>query len=498
MSASGDSGVVHRLVGRLTFPGPTSVPAAHSGVVGSGAWTMVAVASNGVARLLTVVLVGRAGGVDVLGTFQTGLSIAQLLVLLLPTALGSAASKFVAQGVADRTSGDPGEVYRFLVSRLRIAAFALGVAALGVWWAVEGPNVWSAIEVVVLTAVLSWYSVTRGLLFGLGLARRSAFWDIATSSLVVALMGTLALVADPQHGGLLVVALTYAVFAAVNTPRPRAGVLSPERRSEIDRFCVAVVFGTLASTGFLQLTMLMSRVTGGKQAAGEFAAALNLATPASLVAASLSLVVFPELAGALARGDRDRVRLVVDRSFRLLVSMVLPGVVVTYYLAGPVVRLVLGEDFSEASSILVILMAAVLITTSAVTCVTALTSGGQRGVQASALLSVTGLLVGVGSWLVLVPALDVDGVAWGYLVGSLITACGPTLWAWRSQRQKWMVPVASTSVGLLLVAVTWQVSAVPRAVEVALVVGAVVASAALQAASYVRSSVTRATSECAV
>lgn len=484
--------VMHRL--DLRVDGQVD-PRRRGGVVGAGAWTMVAVASNGLARLTTVVIVGRASGVESLGTFQTGLSLAQLLVLLLPTALGNAASKFVAQGRSAPSGGEPGAVYRFLRTRLLITVIALCAASFVLWMVIVGRGTSGAAQVVVLTAALCWYSVNRGLLFGLGLARRSAFWDITTSMATVLLVAGLWLVDGLTHGALLAVAATYVVFAAVNQPVGVSGDLPPARRTEIDRFCIAAVLGTLASAGFLQVTMLMSRVVGGAAAAGEFAAALNLATPASLLGASLSLVVFPELAGALARNDRARVHTLVDRAFRILLAMVLPGIVVTHYLAAPVVRLMLGEDFSDASSVLIVLMTAVLVTTAAVPCVTALTGGGQRGVQASAALSIAGLGAGVASWAVLVPALDVDGVAWGYLVGSLVTASGPTIWAWRTQRQRWTMPTVSTVVGMVLVVVPWRVLDLPIFAETATVLVVIAGAAGVHLTSYHRSERGRTTAE---
>lgn len=410
---------------------------------------MAAVASNGLARLVTVVMVGRASGVDSLGGFQTGLSIAQLMVLFLPTALGSAASKFVAQGRANPGEGDPGQVFHFLARRLWVVALVLSLAAAAVSVAVARGQLFSALEVAVLTWVLCWYSMIRGLLFGLGLARRSAFWDITTSVFTVALVAAILSLGELDHGAILAVAAAYALFAVMNTPSGASGGLSADRRSEIDRFCVAVVFGTLASTGFLQLTMIVSRVVGGIEAAGHFAAALNFATPVSLLGASLSLVMFPELAAALSKNDPRRVASMVDRAFRVLLALIVPVFVVTQFAAEPILRLVLGQGFADASVVLVILVAAVLVTTVGIPCVAALTSGSQRGVQGSALLSCAGLVLGVTSWAALVPALDVNGVAWGYLFGSGVIAAGHIGWAWRTQHQNWGVPITST-VGAVL------------------------------------------------
>lgn len=424
-----------------------------SSVVGAGVWTMIAVASNGVARLVAVILVGRATGVDALGEFQTGLSIAQLMVLFLPTALGSAASKFVAQARVNQSDGNPGDVFGFLARRLRLAALTLSLASAVVCLAVADGRLFSAVEVAVLTGALCWYSMIRGMLFGLGLARRAAFWEITTSVCTVAFVAALAGFGRLDHGAVLAVAAPYVIFAVMNMPRGESGSLTSERRREIDRFCVAVVFGTLASTGFLQLTMIASRVVGGVEAAGQFAAALNFATPVALIGASLSLVLFPELAGALSANDHSRVARLVDRAFRLLLILTVPVFVVTQFAAEFIIRVVLGEGFSEASAVLVILVAAVMTTTVGIPCVAAMTSGGQGGVRASAMLSGAGLACGLASWAVLVPLLHVDGVAWGYLCGSGLIAAAHIGWAWRAQKQKWVMPVASTFGAVLALAV---------------------------------------------
>ena len=90
----------------------------------------------------------------------------------------------------------------------------------------------------------------------------------------------------------------------------------------------------------------------------------------------------------------------------------------TLFAAGPILRIVLGKEFTEASAILVILVGSVMFTTVGIPCVAAMTSGHEHGVVLSASLSCAGLALGVASWAALVPALDVDGVAWGYLVGA--------------------------------------------------------------------------------
>lgn len=58
----------------------------------------------------------------------------------------------------------------------------------------------------------------------------------------------------------------------------------------------------------LQASVVLARVSEGTSDAGQFAAALALATPGSLVAAALSLVRCPSMSAAFGRGDRAAVR----------------------------------------------------------------------------------------------------------------------------------------------------------------------------------------------
>ena len=97
----------------------------------------------------------------------------------------------------------------------------------------------------------------------------------------------------------------------------RGATLPAGLRSELDQVVLLGVAGSVASSGFLQISMIVAKNLDAAEA-GQFAAALTTATPASLPAASLSLVLFPALAAAWGRGDKALFRPQPDQAKRAL------------------------------------------------------------------------------------------------------------------------------------------------------------------------------------
>jgi putative peptidoglycan lipid II flippase len=287
-----------------------------------------------------------------------------------------------------------------------------------------------------LTLAYSGYAFTRGLQFGAGQVPRATVWDVisATVSIVV-----LVLVVTSNAVALLLLPLVigYALYALANWPRRTSARPEPELRREMDGFVLLGVVGTLASTGFLQLSNVLARAANSPHEAGLYAAALSLATPASLLSRSFGLVLFPSMSEAHGRQDRASLRAQTDLGTRALVTIMVAVFGVVVLLSRVVLRLTYREAFSGAGTVLPIMLVAVLFGTVVVAAVNFLTSTSQRGMRISATTSVAGLLVGCASWAVLVPLYDVTGVAVGFLIGSAGIAFPPLVIVWREERHHW-------------------------------------------------------------
>lgn len=227
-------------------------------------------------------------------------------------------------------------------------------------------------------------------------------------------------------------------------------------RREIDHFVLFGIAGAVAVTGFLQISMVVARLADTDGEAGQYAAALSLATPASLLAGSMSLVLFPAMAEAWGRGDREGFRRQGDHAMRLLVLLMVAVFGALVLVSRPLVRVVYGVDYAHASDLLPWLLFAVLAISVGVGAVTSLTTRSQRGVALSSAASAVGLVVGGIVWAVLAPGEGVRGVAMGYLIGTVVGTAVPVVLVWRQDRQRWAGLMLRAAAGIaLLLGLLW-------------------------------------------
>lgn len=428
---------------RGSAPGPRALlgridlrTVSSAGVPVRAVLSTVGVFVQGVVRFLYSLLIGRTSGTAVLGEASAPVSLALFTSLLWPTATGTAAAKFVAIA---RGAGRPEEIEsvgRHLARRTVQSSVVLALCAVLVARTVLHSTWGAAAMTGALALAYSGYAFTRGLQFGAGQVPRATFWDVGSAvlSLVV-----LVLVVTSHSVALLLVpfVIGYGLYTVANWPQHAVGTLDARLRREIDGFVLLGVVGTLASTGFLQISNVLARAANSPHEAGLYAAALSLATPASLISRSFSLVLFPSMSEAHGRQDRASLRAQTDLGTRALVVAMVATFGVVIILSRVVLDLFYGDRFAAAGTVLPIMLVAVLFGTVVVAGVNYLTSTSQQGMRISASTSVIGLLIGCAAWAVLVPLYGVTGVAVGYLVGSAFITMPPLVIVWWREGHHW-------------------------------------------------------------
>ena len=415
-----------------------------------GALSTLGVVFQGGARFVMNVVVGRIGGPSVLGTVATAISTAQLFSLLSPTTIGSAATKFIAQARGRESPSETAAIAAHLGKRTVQAGLVLSFASVPVWILVDHGGFAGAGAVALLIVGYSGYGFTKGLQFGAGQVPRATAWDVTAG--VLSLAGVLGMLLAGVTGILIILPLagTYILFALANWPWGARGRPEPALRREMDAFVALGVVGTVASAGFLQLSMIVARLSDGVANAGQYAAALALATPPSLLALSLSMVLFPSMAEAWGRKDAQGFNRQTDRATRALVTA-MTGVLGPIALCSSlIVALIWGDRYGTAAHLLPILLMAILANTVGVACTNALTSRAHRGMVTSTISSLTGMAVGLIAWVLLAPTWGVLGVAIGYLCGTAVIAGIPVALIWRRDGHKWAGLAARAGLGLAL------------------------------------------------
>lgn len=429
-------------------------------------WGIVGTASQGGLRFLCNMLVGRIAGPAALGVFASAISVALLLSLLWPTSIGSAASKFLARSRGAGDSQGTRAVAAHLARRsLQVTAFLVVVAAI-LWWRVYEPGAgpMEVISVVLLLAGYSGYAFTRGVQYGVGQVRRGTQWDVISS--VLGLLGMVVLLVAGVRDLVLLLPLaaSYGIYTVACWPHGASHrtnrLVDIRLRREIDGFITLAAVGSLVSSGFLQLAMITARSSVPLHEAGMFAAALTLATPASLLAGSLSLVLFPTMAEAWGRGRMDQFRVQTDLATKGLFS-VMVGIFGALALCSRlIVSLLWGDRYADSAAVLPILLAAVCLSTMGVSSVNAIMTAGRRGMVVTTCGGVVGVAVGALVWLLTVPSLGITGIALGYLAGVLVSFTIAFTLCWRQGRHRWVMLTLRTAAAFGLVGAVCVVSSV--------------------------------------
>ncbi len=432
----------------VTRPDPRTdaedLPAARRGLI-SG----LGIAVQGAVRFVYSLLLGRVLPPGFLSATNSAISTAMFATMLWPVPLGAAAAKFVA-----RESGDLSvrmALTRHLARLSLVTSAVLGTGAGAVTYTLLAPDeLTTAVFVALLTVGLSVYYFVRGVQYATGRILRATMWD--GLSFLVAVGGfALVLVFDLRAWLLLPLTAGYVLYSVAGWPRTGGGPVEPALRGEINRFVAWGVLGSLATGGFLQLTMVLAHQTGDVTGADAYAAALTLATPASMLGAVLSLLLLPALSAAVGRGDWSAVRGHTDLAHRALIIIV-GGVFGVLVVGARLVVALVWPGLSSAVPVLEVLLSATFLYTASIVVTESIRSYDARGAKVMALIQAAGLLVGLTVAVTLIPTLSVLGIALGYLTGMMITGLVPVTIVWRRDRQHWAGLMARVVSGAVLAA----------------------------------------------
>jgi putative peptidoglycan lipid II flippase len=432
---------------------PTQAEAAQ-GMAHQAALSTAGILVQGAVRFVYSVLVGNVLGQYALGSLNAGIALAMLASLLVPSATAMAATKYVARyrGALDLERADGAAHHLARVTLVSMAGLAVGTTVLAVPLLRLTPT--EAVLSGALAAAYSGYVFVRGFLFGAGQTLRATVWDVLSAALALAGL-VLVLAVEASAWLLLPLVLCYGLYTVVSWPRA-SGSLPTEVRREIRGFLWLSLVNAVATGGFLQLTMVAAQYWD-PAGAGSFAAALSLATPASLASRSLTLVLFPSLSAAVGRGDAAGAARQTDLATRGLAVLSLATFGPLMILSPALIDLFYrSEEFEPAKVLLPVLLGAVMLTNLAAGAINSLLSREHRHSRFVVVASVVGAVVGMGWWVVQAPSGGVLQIAIGFAIGSAVVGLAPVAAAWVLESHRWTSAALRLAAGAVAVsAICW-------------------------------------------
>lgn len=366
---------------------------------------------------LTLYLV-RALGPDDFGIYALAIGIAAFVRLVADWGISTSASRFLAESRDDRAA-----MASIMSDALRLK-LVLGVVFAGLLVALAGP-VADAYElpeletpVRLVGAVVLFQSLFQlCIALFVGMSRNDlqarlylteGFVETLTSVMAVVLGGGAAGAVGGRAAGFAVAAVIGLVILVRLLgrragPRLRAGTDS----GRIARYGGIVFVVEGAYTVFEQIDVLLLGALKGSVAAGLFLAPLRIVTAAELPGRAVANAVAPRLA---SRGASDPAAVAsLHRSLRLLIllgALLAAGAVAW---ADPVVRLMLGREYSESADVLRVLAPFVLLVIPGPLVTVAASYLGLAGRRVPIVISMVVLQIVLD--LALIPPLGITGPA---------------------------------------------------------------------------------------
>lgn len=348
------------------------------------------VLAQGLSRFAYTALVGRLLGAEALAAVNVGFAVSILLSLLWPTAAGNAAAAFARR---DRPRTRRALQRSVLLS---LVPLCLGAGAVA---AVLGGTPAAIAQAAALTAAWSGYIFARGVFIGAGRVRSAAVWDVVTGALAICLL--LVFIAQRWEQILLVPAVVgYGVFAlaaALSVGRAERGADAADAPVATRAFVFWNSLALIATNGLMQASMVAASALDTPSAAGQFAAALSLATPVSMVAQAVTQAMLPRFGQWLELPAHETTR-AVRRAAAALAAVMAAGTGCVALVLPLALPLIYGDRYAPAVPLAQALMVAVFGFSLSVFFAAYLATVG-RAREATALAGI-GSAVGVGAMIV--------------------------------------------------------------------------------------------------
>ncbi len=433
-----------------------SEPVAPLTLTHRGSLSVAGIAVQGLVRFSYSLLIGRFLPAGFLSATNSAISSAMLTSLFWPTSIGSAAGKFIArEGQHPALRGQLAS-YLAQVSILTSIPLASAASVVTYFWLHPGDAITA---VLVGLLVLGWagYTFVRAVQYATDRVARASLWDFL--AFLVAVLGLVAVLLLGQTEWLLApISACYLLYTLAGWPRESPGSdatrisrhrLPQPLRHEINSYIAWGAVSSVATGGFLQLTMVLARQTGTVQAADAYAAALTLATPASMLGTVVSLMLLPALSAAVGRGDLRAAHRQTDAASRGMVAL-MGAIFGVLAMLSHTILAVLWPQLVSAATILEILLAATFLVTIATPAVETINSHSRNGAKIVAGIRVLGLLVGLAVTALLVPTESATGVAWGYFWGMVVTGLLPLIVVAVRYSHRWGGLLLRTTLGVAL------------------------------------------------
>jgi O-antigen/teichoic acid export membrane protein len=422
---------------RKTFGFELRFDKTQSSIAKAGTFSLLVRVNQGLSAFIINVLIGRIGGPSLLGSVQTVISTAAIGSLFFAAPISGALSRNLAIMKSSNEYEEMAGLSRFIAIRIMVTSIfvTLIVSSFAIYF--FGIPLETIAVMATFIFILSFKPYFDSLHFGIGDTKRLAY--LSSLVAIVSVLGVLLLLASNFTSIWILLPLIFSnflYFVLSRPPRTKTKIPKSLKR-QIYSFVFLEAIGTLGSSGFQQLIVLVAAATLGLTYTGNLSVAITLVAPILIATGAFSSVLFPAL--GVSHHQKDFVGLAsrVDISTRAISLFVVAATILLIMISPFLVTLLWGSSYDFAVSLVQVLAINACIYSVAAPSVAFVTSKSNKGMRFAAISSVGGACLGALSLIILIEEHPEIAIPTSLFISTVSSATILYVHAWIKLKQRW-------------------------------------------------------------
>ena len=395
-------------------------------------YTVAALSCVGLVPFLFNILVARTFGKEVLGEVNIALSFSLIITLFVTNYFGTAGNKFLAE-YRGRNYLEP---FKFILfSILIVPVLFLTIIVLFLIWQWDYFSSQFSIQPELLLPIIfyiyfrSYYIIFRRLFYGVDLVKNYAIIEIS-SDLVFFISISLVTSLNLPHLLIHTYLMGYIFFTILSLillSKKYKTLIDPLQSvrhynykpilRDVNKYGLLTMIGTSASTGTGYLSMIFTGYYLSTSDAGTYSSVLAIISILMFLPRLVTQVLLPEFSKLYGAGDYALIIKTLKYTIASLTAIALV-IIVPLFIFSDTILAIFGPSFSNGSQILRIILPSVFLRIVSVPLITFLS--GTKYVLYPNIGGIIIFISSVISWYLLVPSLNLIGIAIGYSFGIIL------------------------------------------------------------------------------
>jgi len=404
----------------------------HNRLLGNSIYTGVALFFVGIVPFIFNIFVARYFGKEELGQINISLSFCLLITIFVTNFFGTTSNKFLSE-YRGRGELDPFNIVLLFSFLGPLLTNTIIIFLIFNFW--DLISIKFSLNKSMLTPMIfyilgrTYYIIVRKVFYGVNLIANYTIIEIIADMIILLSIFTICYLGSSSlilysftfgylifsFLGLIIIFLKYDIIT--NSLKPIKTFNPKIIFKKYSKYGFITMIGNASSAGASYVAMLFIAAYLSNSEAGVYSSVLAVISIVMFIPRLFSQVLLPEFSNLFGSGKIELLKntLIISSLFLSIIGVI---VILPLFIFSSHILSLFGNSFSDGSQILRIMTPAVLIRIISVPIVTFLSS--TKYVIYPNIGGVIILITSVIAWIILTPAYKLNGIAFGYLIGTTI------------------------------------------------------------------------------